>query len=102
MIALGYDLSERQDLFNHSPGGFEWGYLGSGPAQLALALLADHFGVKPGQTRTPEGDRAIHLHQAFKSLIVAVLPHEGWTLTSAGIESAVRNIEADVVKNKEG
>jgi len=37
-------LNPRLDLWNHSPTGFEWGYGGSGPAQLALALLADHFG----------------------------------------------------------
>jgi hypothetical protein len=40
-------LTPRLDLWNHSPTGFEWGYGGSGPAQLALALLADHLG-KPG------------------------------------------------------
>jgi hypothetical protein len=34
-------LPLRLDLDNHSPTGFEWGYRGSGPAQLALALLAD-------------------------------------------------------------
>ena len=28
-------------LRNHSPTGFSWGYGGSGPAQLALALLLD-------------------------------------------------------------
>jgi len=32
-------LRLRSDLFNHSPTGFEWGYGGSGPAQLALAIL---------------------------------------------------------------
>jgi hypothetical protein len=30
-------LELRLDLFNHSPIGFEWGYGGSGPAQLAPA-----------------------------------------------------------------
>src|SRR2546426_5830744 len=33
----------RLDLWNHSPTGFECGYGGSGPAQLALALLAEHL-----------------------------------------------------------
>src|ERR1700730_15231398 len=37
-------LELRLDLFNHSPTGFEWGSGGSGPAQLALAILADHLG----------------------------------------------------------
>jgi hypothetical protein len=37
-------LDPRYDLRNHSPAGFEWGYGGSGPAQLALAILADATG----------------------------------------------------------
>jgi len=28
---------ESLELVNHSPSGFEWGYGGSGPAQLALS-----------------------------------------------------------------
>ena len=31
----------------HSPTGFEWGYLGSGPADLARSILWDYLGVKP-------------------------------------------------------
>jgi len=30
---------QSQTLVNHSPTGFSWGYGGSGPAQLALAIL---------------------------------------------------------------
>ncbi|HUC10022.1 MAG TPA: DUF6166 domain-containing protein [Stellaceae bacterium] len=50
-------LDPRLDLCNHSPTGFEWGYPGSGPAQLALAILADFLG---------DDARAIALHQEFK------------------------------------
>jgi len=32
---------ESQEVLNHSPDGFSWGYGGSGPAQLALALLME-------------------------------------------------------------
>ena len=32
-------LDPRYDLRNHSPTGFAWGYGGSGPSQLALAIL---------------------------------------------------------------
>lgn len=35
-----------QALRNHSPDGFEWGYAGSGPSQLALAILLDFTGDK--------------------------------------------------------
>ena len=38
------ELPMRLDLRNHSPSGAEWGYTGSGPAQLALALAADVLG----------------------------------------------------------
>jgi len=54
-----------QRVWNHSPDGFNWGYGGSGPAQLALALL-----LRAGlASRT-----AVHLHQAFKWAFVAPLP----------------------------
>ena len=33
--------SRSQDLYNHSPTGFNWGYGGSGPSQLALARLRE-------------------------------------------------------------
>lgn len=37
----GEYLSPKQSrkIYNHSPDGFNWGYGGSGPAQLALAVL---------------------------------------------------------------
>lgn len=40
------DLREplRQRIVYHSPTGFEWGYPGSGPADLALNILADVSG----------------------------------------------------------
>lgn len=81
----GRPLNPHLDLWNHSPTGFEWGYGGSGPAQLALALLADHLG---------DGDQAIELHQEFKSAVVADLPYRGWTLTSQQIQQAVENLKS--------
>lgn len=32
------------DKVNHSPDGFEWGYGGSGPSQLAYAILHQYAG----------------------------------------------------------
>jgi hypothetical protein len=82
-------LSPKRSLrvFNHSPSGFEWSYQGSGPAQLALAILLDAF---------PQhgSDWAVRLHQEFKRAVVANLPREGWILTLEEIVEAVRKIEA--------
>ena len=77
----GSPLNPRLDLWNHSPTGFEWGYPGSGPAQLALAILADHL---------RNDDETIRLYQEFKRAVVANLDYEGWTLTSDQIERAVQ------------
>ena len=78
----GRPLNPRLDLWNHSPTGFEWGYGGSGPAQLALALLADHFS---------DDQKAVGLHHYFKLEVVAKLPKRGWTLTSEQITQALES-----------
>jgi Family of unknown function (DUF6166) len=82
-------LPLRLDLFNHSPTGFSWGYGGSGPAQLALALLADALG---------DDDRAIRLHQCFKFKVVACWPEgERWWITAEQIAAVVKVIEQEAV-----
>lgn len=85
MAGRGEPLNARLDLRNHSPTGFEWGYGGSGPAQLALALCCDALG---------DDARALASYQRFKFGVVAALPKAGWTLTRAEIVSAVEEIEA--------
>src|SRR5262249_741796 len=71
-------LRLRLDLVNHSPTGFEWGYGGSGPAQLALAILADHLG---------DDERAVRLHQGFKWAVIAKLDRDEWLLSTADVDS---------------
>jgi len=83
-----YPLPPRNDLFNHSPDGFHWGYAGSGPAQLALAILADHLG---------DDARAVDLHQSFKGTDIQNLDQDrGWVLSQSDIDEALGEIlEAD-------
>jgi hypothetical protein len=82
----GKALDPRLDLRCHSPDGFECGYGGSGPSQLALALLADCLG----------DEVALDRHHLFKWAVVAKLPEHRWTLTSEEIQRklAVLNCEA--------
>lgn len=59
----------------HSPDGFAWGYGGSGPADLALSILAFVNGNGEAMKDAPA------LYQAFKNDVVALLPtNEGFTL----------------------
>jgi hypothetical protein len=51
-LKLGKSLS----MVDHSPTGFAWGYGGSGPAQLALAILLEVAGK----------DLALRHYQRFK------------------------------------
>src|SRR5258706_15989082 len=82
----GRPLNPRLDLWNHSPTGFEWGYGGSGPAQLALAILADHL---------EDDDEAVRLHQGFKRELVANFDRRGWTLTTEQIQRVVKALKSD-------
>jgi hypothetical protein len=82
-------LSEKlsQKVWNHSPDGFNWGYGGSGPAQLALAILLVFM---------PEQD-AVDLHQKFKFKVIAALPQDkdfDWVIDLRGeIESLLEKKE---------
>jgi hypothetical protein len=86
----GKPLNPRLDLYNHSPSGFEWGYCGSGPAQLALGLLADHIG---------DDIEAFNLYQRFKWLVVVQLPVRNWKLTSQDIDDALQTIREQEMVN---
>jgi hypothetical protein len=81
----GVPLNPRLDLWNHSPTGFEWGYGGSGPAQLALAILADHL---------DDDDEAVRLYQEFKREVVAKFDRRAWTLTSEQLQDAIVALRA--------
>jgi hypothetical protein len=56
------DPTRSQKIRNHSPDGFNWGYGGSGPAQLALAIVLELTGK-------PDG------YQDFKFAVIANLPN---------------------------
>ena len=62
--------SRSQNVWDHSPDGFSWGYAGSGPAQLALALLLE----------TTDGMEAMKYYQAFKWDIIARLGDGDFTM----------------------
>jgi hypothetical protein len=96
----GRPLRPRFDLRRHSPTGFEWGYGGSGPAQLALAILADFL---------EDDDLALTVYQDFKRAVIAGIDGDEWTLTGdqiaawwkGGYDEGGRPVEAEPVPGGE-
>lgn len=76
-------LDPRFDLRTHSLTGFEWGYGGSGPAQLALALAADVL---------EDDDAALDIYQRLKFRLVGQLPKDGWSLTERELADTIRSL----------
>ena len=70
-----FSPTRSQHLVNHSPDGFNWGYGGSGPAQLALALLLDTCGNE---------EIALAWYQQYKWDVVAALG-DSWELSQESI-----------------
>ena len=75
----GEALDPRLDLRDFQAGGFEWGYQGSGPSQLALAILADHAGPQA----------ALGSYRHFVQAIIAEIETDTWRLTSAEIDQRI-------------
>jgi hypothetical protein len=80
-------LDPRLDLAALSPAGFEWTYVGAGPAQLALALLAHHWG---------DGERALQHYRRFMETVVAFLPND-WEMTAADLDAAIAQMNGAAV-----
>ena len=63
-------LDLRLDLKEHSPMGFEWGYNGSGPKQLALAILSKVSG----------DEFALFAYNNFSSEFIETIHKDEWKL----------------------
>ena len=61
------------DEVNHSPTGFEWGYCGSGPSQLAFAILYDFTG---------DVDFSRSCYKQFKIDYISKFNQDEWSLDS--------------------
>lgn len=78
----GEPLDPRTDIKAISENGFEWSYEGPEPAQLALAMLAEHLG---------DEQAALAKHQDFMKEIVANFNNE-WEMTEEDIGIALENL----------
>ena len=70
----------------HSPGGFSWGYAGSGPSELARCILLDHFGLPADTDADWDSPRLPVSYQRFKFDVIARLDqHEPWSISAQQI-----------------
>lgn len=83
VLYAGKLLDPRFDIRNHSPAGFNWGYGGSGPAQLALAMLCAVLG---------DDQAAEALYQDFKFAFIGRIETDLWLLDGRQI---VEWVESD-------
>ena len=74
---------QSQEITNHSPTGFEFGYGGSGPAQLALAILMDFTGRVPHPS----------FYHAFKWQFIAPMDAAGGTISGDAIREFMERFE---------
>jgi hypothetical protein len=77
-------LDPRFDLRRHAD--LNWGFGGSGPAQLDLALAADVTG---------DDDLARRVYQKLKFKLVGRLPQDGWALTEQQLRAAIQEIQTE-------
>lgn len=82
-----YALPMRTDVRNHSPTGFNWGYGGSGPAQLALAILCDLLG---------DETEAQDCYQRFKFEVIGKIKDDVWTMSGASIRIWYDRLEREI------
>ncbi|MXY70998.1 MAG: hypothetical protein F4Y47_20910 [Acidobacteriia bacterium] len=76
----------RQDWVLHSPTGFEWGYLGGGPADLALNILL---------FATGDRDFARQHYMRYRNEVVGWIPKEGGELGAAEVLEWVARFRED-------
>lgn len=73
-------------VIHHSPTGYEFGYSGSGPADLALNIVEaalNRLDWHGGRIKCYDGDcfqLSWNLHQDFKSQFIACVPRTGSTI----------------------
>jgi hypothetical protein len=78
----GYWLQHREI---HSPDGFQWGYGGSGPADLAYSILYDYFNAdQPGNEGLVRSHHAMTYYQKFKWEHVAGF-EDDWEISALDI-----------------
>lgn len=83
-------------VIHHSPSGYNFGYAGSGPADLALNIcqvVLKAIGHRGKTMKCWEGRcyaAAFQLHQNFKTVFIAPLPRAGGSIQYSIVEAWIK------------
>ena len=77
----GIELNPRYDIFNLTRDGFDWGYNGTAPMQLSVAMLAQTTSIK----------NAKRYKSQFMLEKLVKLPKNRWSITVAEIKIWLKN-----------
>lgn len=75
--------NRSQSVRNHSPDGFSWGYSGSGPSQLALAILLEY---------TDDEEFSLQHYFLFRDEVVQFLPKDYFELDETVVVNWIKDM----------
>ncbi len=87
-----------RSVVHHSPDGFNWGYCGSGPADLALEMMVRSFPLTAETKISYQLHRgrcsamAWELHQLLKEALLAKLPYAGEILADTEVDYCIDRV----------
>lgn len=84
-------LPPCNEIRNHSPDGFNWGYAGSGPAQLALAIMCHH---------TKDEGFAQRLYRAYMWDVISHISTDEWAITGPSVQRWLTKNAAWIIENE--
>lgn len=74
-------------IVRHSPTGFEWGYMGSGPSDLSLSILVDYLSRTRDLSCEDSKKIVKNLYILFKEEKVSKFPEFSWEINDNEIEN---------------
>jgi hypothetical protein len=81
------DPTPSQQIIFYSTTGFNWGYSGTGPKHLALAILLDYYGADSDKWRS---------YDAFMETVVQNFEQDhDWSLTGRDIDHVMHSIRVN-------
>ena len=76
-----FETTSLRHICRHSPDGFEWGYGGSGPADLALSILCDAVGKED----------ANKFYMDFKWDFISKFPKESFRISEGDVKKWIKD-----------